>query len=319
MTFATLVWLLLLLDLAVSFRLGSFSNSIRLRISVSDRTEDSSRSSYSCEDQQFAMRLHRRFVNSIASFERKALRELLLRSLLISGSYLGVTTEAKAAGRPPGTTTTNPQTSVLKKTPNALPPQQNQVVASKLDDRHYRAVTLGNGLRVLLISDPKAVVAAAALDVHVGSFSDPTELPGLAHFCEHMSFLGTKKYPGEEEFSSFLSAHGGASNAYTDSEDTVYVSYYHLLHHQHHHHRLYYLLMRLVVHAVQYFDVNAESLPGGLDRFSQFFVAPLFTASATSRELNAIESEHAKNINSDSFRIYQVRGSAHSVPYVPYL
>lgn len=170
-------------------------------------------------------------------------------------------------------------------------------------------MTLGNGLRVLLISDPKAVVAAAALDVHVGSFSDPTELPGLAHFCEHMSFLGTKKYPGEEEFSSFLSAHGGASNAYTDSEDTVYVSYYHL------HHRLYYLLMRLVVHAVQYFDVNAESLPGGLDRFSQFFVAPLFTASATSRELNAIESEHAKNINSDSFRIYQVRGSVHSVPY----
>lgn len=169
------------------------------------------------------MRLHRRFVNSIASFERRALRELLLRSLLISGSYLGVTAEATAADRPLGTTF-NKQTSVLKKIPNDLPPQQNQVVASKLDDRRYRAVTLGNGLRVLLISDPKAVVAAAALDVHVGSFSDPTELPGLAHFCEHMSFLGTKKYPGEEEFSSFLSAHGGASNAYTDSEDTVYVS-----------------------------------------------------------------------------------------------
>lgn len=61
-----------------------------------------------------------------------------------------------------------------------------------------------------------------------------------------------------------------------------------------------------MVHAVQYFDVNAGSLPGGLDRFSQFFVSPLFTASATSRELNAIESEHAKNINSDSFRVYQV-------------
>ena len=65
-------------------------------------------------------------------------------------------------------------------------------------------------------------------------------------------------------------------------------------------------LTRLVVPAVQYFDVNAGSLSGGLDRFSQFFVAPLFTASATSRELNAIESEHAKNINSDSFRVYQV-------------
>lgn len=237
MSFATLVSLLLLLGLVVSFRLpprGSFFGSIRLRISASDRAEDSSSSS--CENQQFAMRLHRRFVNSIASFERKALRELLLRSLLISGSYLGLTAEATAAGRPTGTTTN-------QKTPNALPPQQNQVVASKLDDRRYRAVTLGNGLRVLLISDPKAVVAAAALDVHVGSFSDPTELPGLAHFCEHMSFLGTKKYPGEEEFSSFLSAHGGASNAYTDSEDTVYVSYNHHHHHRYHYHHLKCLLV----------------------------------------------------------------------------
>ena len=57
---------------------------------------------------------------------------------------------------------------------------------------------------------------------------------------------------------------------------------------------------------IQYFDVNAASLSDTLDRFSQFFVAPLFTASATNRELNAIESEHAKNINSDSFRVYQV-------------
>ena len=31
--------------------------------------------------------------------------------------------------------------------------------------------------------------------------SDPDELPGLAHFCEHMLFLGTKKYPEENEYS----------------------------------------------------------------------------------------------------------------------
>lgn len=40
----------------------------------------------------------------------------------------------------------------------------------------------------------------------------------LAHFCEHMSFLGTKKYPKEEEFSSYLSSHGGSSNAYTGND-----------------------------------------------------------------------------------------------------
>ena len=30
-----------------------------------------------------------------------------------------------------------------------------------------------------------------------GCFQDPVELPGLAHFCEHMLFLGTEKYPEE--------------------------------------------------------------------------------------------------------------------------
>jgi insulysin len=58
----------------------------------------------------------------------------------------------------------------------------------------------------------------------------------------------------------------------------------------------------------QYFDVNGEQLEGALDRFAQFFEAPLFSADATHRELNAIESEHAKNINNDAFRLHQVLG-----------
>ena len=33
-----------------------------------------------------------------------------------------------------------------------------------------------------------------------GSFKDPVELPGLAHFCEHMLFLGTEKYPEEGKY-----------------------------------------------------------------------------------------------------------------------
>jgi hypothetical protein len=108
--------------------------------------------------------------------------------------------------------------------PNSISAEAfNTVIKRPLDDRDYKALTLDNGLRVLLISDSKSSRSAAALDVHAGYFSDPKNLPGLAHFCEHMSFLGTKKYPKEEEFSSFLAANGGSSNAYTDSEDTVYV------------------------------------------------------------------------------------------------
>ena len=62
-----------------------------------------------------------------------------------------------------------------------------------LDTRDYTSVTLRNGLEVLLISDPACDKASAALDVGVGYFSDPTNLPGLAHFLEHLLFLGTEK------------------------------------------------------------------------------------------------------------------------------
>ena len=101
------------------------------------------------------------------------------------------------------------------------------------------------------------------MNVHVGASSDPESIPGLAHFNEHMLFLGTEKYPEEDSFETFLSTNGGSSNAFTDSENTCY-----------------------------YFDMTADNdkrLGEGLDRFSSFFTSPLFTEAATGRELNAIE------------------------------
>jgi insulysin len=149
--------------------------------------------------------------------------------------------------------------------------------ASAQDENAYRVVTLENGLVALLVSDAEADKAAAALDVRVGYFSDPDEVPGLAHFCEHMLFLGTKKYPDETFFSAFLNAHGGHSNAFTGMESTNY-----------------------------YFDVNWQFLEPALDRFAQFFVGPLFTASATEREMRAVESENAKNLQNDLWRSTQL-------------
>lgn len=68
------------------------------------------------------------------------------------------------------------------------------IIQSPLDDRNYRSIVLpGNALRILLCSDPSTNEAAVAMDVHVGATSDPAAVPGLAHFCEHMLFLGTKK------------------------------------------------------------------------------------------------------------------------------
>lgn len=97
----------------------------------------------------------------------------------------------------------------------------NNIVKSQQDNRDYRGLQLSNGLKVLLISDPATDKAAAAMTVDVGHMSDPENLPGLAHFCEHMLFLGTKKYPNENAYSTYLSENGGTSNASTYADNTV--------------------------------------------------------------------------------------------------
>uniref|UniRef100_A0A8C5L6T5 Insulin degrading enzyme n=1 Tax=Jaculus jaculus TaxID=51337 RepID=A0A8C5L6T5_JACJA len=113
---------------------------------------------------------------------------------------------------------------------------EDDIVKSPEDKRDYRGLELVNGIKVLLISDPTTDKSSAALDVHIGSLSDPPNIAGLSHFCEHMLFLGTKKYPKENEYSQFLSEHAGSSNAFTSGEHTNY-----------------------------YFDVSHEHLEGALD------------------------------------------------------
>lgn len=76
-----------------------------------------------------------------------------------------------------------------------------QVIKSLSDKRIYRPLLLDNQLECLLISDQDAQKSAAALSVGVGSFLDPHEAQGLAHYLEHMLFMGTEKYPEENEYS----------------------------------------------------------------------------------------------------------------------
>lgn len=149
-----------------------------------------------------------------------------------------------------------------------------QVTKSENDKREYKYVVLPNKINILLISDITTEKSAASVDVNVGHFLDPDEVPGIAHFCEHMLFLGTQKYPVENDFCQYLSQHGGASNAYTSEEHTNY-----------------------------HFEVKSEAFKGAIDRFAQFFLCPLFDADSTDRELNAIDSEHQKNILNDGRRI----------------
>ncbi len=140
--------------------------------------------------------------------------------------------------------------------------------------RHF---ILNNGLKVLAISDPDFNNSAAALEVQVGSLMDPVERQGLAHFLEHMLFLGNEKYPEVDEFSAYLDSHGGYSNAFTGEDRTNY-----------------------------HFEVQHDAFEGALDRFSQFFISPLFSPEYSEREMNAVNSEHQKNLQQDDWREHQL-------------
>ena len=143
------------------------------------------------------------------------------------------------------------------------------------DERSYRYLELPNKLKVLLISETGTEKSAAALAVFRGSNHDPDEYLGLAHFLEHMLFIGTEKYPEVDGYQQFLGNHGGSSNAYTASDHTNY-----------------------------FFDVQSEQFDEALDRFAQFFIAPLFDPAYVSREKNAVHSEYQLQLKDDGWRGY---------------
>jgi insulysin len=134
-------------------------------------------------------------------------------------------------------------------------------------------IELKNGLKAYIISDPGAVNSAAALHVQVGSMHCPAEHPGLAHFLEHMLFLGTKEYPIEHEFHEFINNHNGEHNAYTAPDHTAYM-----------------------------FSIDNSAFEECLDRFSSFFREPLFNPSGVTNEINAVNQEFDGTCKSDSWR-----------------
>jgi nardilysin len=119
--------------------------------------------------------------------------------------------------------------------------------------------------------------AAACMVVGAGSIYDPKECQGLAHFLEHLLFMGSEKYPEENDYDAFVSKRGGSDNAWTEWEYTSYS-----------------------------LDIPQDSLWPALDRLAQFFIAPLMLQSAVDRELLAIESEFQLRKNSDSARWEQL-------------
>ena len=71
---------------------------------------------------------------------------------------------------------------------------------SRNDNRTYQPLTLDNGLKVLLVQDLESTKSAASMAINAGHFDDPLDRQGLAHFLEHMLFLGTDLYPESAVF-----------------------------------------------------------------------------------------------------------------------
>lgn len=150
---------------------------------------------------------------------------------------------------------------------------KTQILTSSLQSRKTLKIRLENGLEAYIISDPQSNQSAAALTVESGSWQDPEEFPGLAHFVEHMLFMGTESFPEESGFNNYVQDHNGYTNAYTSSDHSSYA-----------------------------FSVSHDAFKSALERFASFFISPLFDESGLERELQAIDQEFAKNLENDDVR-----------------
>ncbi|MFT6985253.1 MAG: protease-3 [Psychromonas sp.] len=182
-------------------------------------------------------------------------------SLLLSATAIANTTAAKPESTMKSFEVIN---TVIKQSPN--------------DPRVYQMIRLNNGLDVLLVSDPDLENSAASLSVPVGSMHNPDQQLGLAHYLEHMLFLGSQRYPTINEYSKFMSQHGGYTNAYTSQESTVYG-----------------------------FEVNDEYLGEALDRLADVMRAPLLDEKYAEKERHTVNAENNTYFDNDMRKLYALQ------------
>lgn len=147
------------------------------------------------------------------------------------------------------------------------------IIKPKIDSNKYKYIKLKNGIKVVLI-EKDVVQTSISVNIGTGFLEDPKHMQGLAHYLEHMLFMGSKKYPNTNHFGNFITKNGGFRNAYTGLENTTYV-----------------------------LQINNKHFKEALDIFSQFFIEPLFSPECLEKEVNAVNSEFIM-YNSDDFRKY---------------
>ncbi len=122
--------------------------------------------------------------------------------------------------------------------------------------------TLANGLRVTLRHVPGLKRSAAALRVAAGSHDVPLAWPGLAHFLEHLLFLGTERFPASQGLMAYVQGHGGQVNASTRERTTDF-----------------------------FFELPPASFSGGLERLSDMLTHPRMNPDDQLREREVLQAE----------------------------
>lgn len=156
-------------------------------------------------------------------------------------------------------------------------PIKETIRKSEKDNRQYQAIRLDNGMVVLLVSDPQAVKSLSALVLPVGSLEDPDAHLGLAHYLEHMTLMGSKKYPQPESLAEYLKMHGGSHNASTAPYRTAF-----------------------------YLEVENDALDGAVDRLADAIAEPTLAKVYAERERNAVNAELTMARARDGMRMAQV-------------
>jgi len=85
--------------------------------------------------------------------------------------------------------------------------------------------TLKNGMKVLVQTDHSIPNVALYIFYRIGSRNERPGTTGISHFFEHMMFNGAKKY-GPGDLDKVMEANGGANNAYTTRDVTVYQDWF---------------------------------------------------------------------------------------------
>ncbi|HGM5551353.1 TPA: pyrroloquinoline quinone biosynthesis protein PqqF [Pseudomonas putida] len=122
--------------------------------------------------------------------------------------------------------------------------------------------TLPNGLRVTLRQAPGLKRSAAALRVAAGSHDVPLEWPGLAHFLEHLLFLGTERFPTNQALMAYVQRHGGQVNASTRERTTDF-----------------------------FFELPTSAFSAGLERLSDMLAHPRMNPDDQLREREVLDAE----------------------------